>query len=45
MSLADDVRRDLEKKVRAAYLCGMPDGPRSFTNSFWVARGEVGVSQ
>jgi hypothetical protein len=31
----------LERHVRAAYLCGMTDGPRALTTSFWAARGEV----
>jgi ubiquinone/menaquinone biosynthesis C-methylase UbiE len=40
-SLADGPREELEGKMRAVYLCGMPPGPRAFTNWFWVARGEV----
>ena len=31
----------LESHVRAAYLCGMADGPRALTTSFWAVRGEV----
>ena len=34
-------RGELERHVRAAYLCGMPDGPRAFATSFWAVRGEV----
>jgi SAM-dependent methyltransferase len=41
VSLADTQRRDREHHMRAAYLCGMPDGPRAFTTWFWVVRGDV----
>ena len=41
MSLADGPRAILEEKMRAAYLCGMPPGPRAMTNWFWVVRGTV----
>jgi hypothetical protein len=41
VSLADAPRQALEHHVRAAYLCGMPDGPRPFTTWFWVVRGAV----
>ena len=41
MSLADGPRATLEDKIRAAYLCGMPPGPRAMTNWFWVVRGHV----
>lgn len=41
MSLADGPRATLEEKMRAAYLCGMPPGPRALTNWFWVVRGVV----
>ena len=41
MSLADGQRRELEDKVRATYLCGMPPGPRAMTNWFWAVRGDV----
>jgi len=34
-------RDELRRHVRAAYLSGMPDGPRSFTTSFWAARGMI----
>jgi len=40
-SLEQGPRRELERHVRAAYLCGMSDGPRAFTTSFWLARGSV----
>jgi SAM-dependent methyltransferase len=36
-------RQDLlREKVRAAYLAGDPDGPRSFTATAWAVAGEVG---
>jgi SAM-dependent methyltransferase len=41
VGLADAPRQDLEHHLRAAYLCGMPDGPRPFTTWFWVVRGAV----
>ena len=41
VSLAEAPRRELERLVRAAYLCGMPDGPRAFATWFWVVRGTV----
>lgn len=41
VSLAEAPRRELERLVRAAYLCGLPDGPRAFTTWFWVVRGTV----
>lgn len=40
-NLGDSKRRELERHVRAAYLCGMTDGPRALTTSFWAVRGEV----
>ncbi|HEU5323829.1 MAG TPA: methyltransferase domain-containing protein [Methylomirabilota bacterium] len=41
MSLAERQRTELERHVRAAYLCGMRDGPRAFTTWFWAVRGRV----
>jgi SAM-dependent methyltransferase len=41
MSLPEPKRREVEGYVRAAYLCGRPDGPRAFTTTFWVVRGLV----
>ncbi len=41
LSLADDRRSALERRMRAAYGCGMPDGPRPFTMWCWVVRGQV----
>ena len=40
-NLGDSKRGELERHVRAAYLCGMADGPRALTTSFWAVRGEV----
>jgi ubiquinone/menaquinone biosynthesis C-methylase UbiE len=40
-NLVDSQRRELERHVRAAYLCGMTDGARAFATSFWAVRGEV----
>lgn len=40
-SLADTPRRALEHHMRAAYLCGMPDGPRGFTIWCYVVRSDV----
>lgn len=33
--------KELERYVRAAYVCGIADGPRVFTARFWAVRGEV----
>jgi SAM-dependent methyltransferase len=38
-SLSADVRADIEGRVRAAYLSGAPDGPRSMTATAWAVRG------
>jgi hypothetical protein len=34
-------REHIEAAVRAAYLCGRPDGPRSFASVAWAVRGIV----
>jgi SAM-dependent methyltransferase len=39
--LPDDVRGEIERHVRAGYLTGLPDGPRSFPMMFRAARGVV----
>ena len=39
MALADEPRRELKRHVRAAYLGGMADGPRSFSVIIRAARG------
>jgi SAM-dependent methyltransferase len=41
MALSDDVRSAIERHVRAGYLVGLPDGPRSFPMIFRVVRGVV----
>jgi hypothetical protein len=38
-SLAPELRARVETAVRAAYLSGAPDGPRSMTATAWAARG------
>jgi SAM-dependent methyltransferase len=39
--LPEDVRRQLKTAVRAAFLSGRPDGPRSLTATAWAVRGIV----
>ncbi|MBT2322209.1 hypothetical protein J7E62_07550 [Variovorax paradoxus] len=39
--LAELKRDELVHHVRTAYLCGLPDGPRALTTSFWAVRGAV----
>jgi SAM-dependent methyltransferase len=41
MALSDDVRGAIEQHVRAGYLVGLPDGPRSFPMMFRIVRGTV----
>ena len=41
MALSDDARGSIEQHVRAGYLVGLPDGPRSFPMMFRVVRGLV----
>jgi hypothetical protein len=41
MELPDAVHREIEKHVRAGYLLGWPDGPRSFPMMFRAVRGKV----
>ncbi len=40
-SLSDTTRARIETAVRDAYLCGLPDGPRSFASVAWAVRGNV----
>ena len=40
-NLGDSMRGELERHVRASYLCGLADGTRAFTTSFWAVRGKV----
>jgi len=41
-ALAPNVRSQIESQVRAAFLSGAPDGPRSLTATAWAVRGRVG---
>ena len=41
MALSADARGAIEQHVRAGYLVGLPDGPRSFPMMFRVVRGLV----
>src|SRR5471032_2992239 len=41
MEASEDVRGLIEKHVRAGYLAGLPDGPRTFPMMFRVVRGVV----
>ncbi|MBX5133895.1 SAM-dependent methyltransferase [Rhizobium sp. L9] len=41
MALSDDARGSIEQHVRAGYLVGLPDGPRSFPMMFRMVRGLV----
>lgn len=40
-ALAPELRARVEAAVRAAYLCGAPDGPRSLVAAAWAVRAEV----
>ena len=40
-SLPAERRRQIEERVRAAFLAGAPDGPRSLTATAWAVRGTV----
>jgi SAM-dependent methyltransferase len=39
--LPPERRRPIEERVRAAFLSGAPDGPRSLTATAWVVRGII----
>ncbi|MEH2520426.1 ubiquinone/menaquinone biosynthesis C-methylase UbiE [Bradyrhizobium sp. AZCC 1610] len=39
--LPEPTQRQIQSSVRAAYLAGLPDGPRSFASSAWAVRGMV----
>jgi SAM-dependent methyltransferase len=41
MALSNDARGAIEQHVRAGYLVGLPDGPRSFPMVFRMVRGVV----
>ena len=38
-SLSAERRREIRERVRAAFLSGAPDGPRSLTATAWAVRG------
>jgi SAM-dependent methyltransferase len=40
-ALSADARERIEAAVRASFLSGAPDGPRSLTATAWAVRGEV----
>ena len=40
-AISDAQRQLVREKVEAAYLCGDPDGPRSFAATAWVVKGTV----
>jgi SAM-dependent methyltransferase len=40
-ALCQELRQRIETSVRAAYLSGAPDGPRSMTATAWAVRGMV----
>jgi hypothetical protein len=40
-SLPSERRALIEDRVRAAFLSGAPDGPRSLTATAWAARGII----
>jgi hypothetical protein len=39
--LSSGLRNEIERHVRAGYLAGLPDGPRSFAVVFRAVRGTV----
>ena len=40
-ALPEANRQRIEATVRSSYLCGLPDGPRSFASVAWAVRGVV----
>ncbi len=40
-AISDAQRQLVREKVEAAYLCGDPDGPRSFAATAWAVKGKV----
>jgi SAM-dependent methyltransferase len=42
-TLPDTLRQRIRDKVASAYLCGDPDGPRSFAATAWAVKGIVPV--
>jgi SAM-dependent methyltransferase len=43
-AISDAQRQLVREKVEAAYLCGDPDGPRSFAATAWAVKGTVPAS-
>lgn len=43
-AMPEATRRRIEDTVRAGYLCGREDGPRSFVSVAWAARGVVPIA-
>jgi hypothetical protein len=41
VALPTELHRDIERHVRAGYLAGLPDGPRSFAVIVRAVRGVV----
>jgi len=44
-ALPPDLRKRIESAVRASFLSGGPDGPRSLTATAWAVRGQVPVER
>ena len=44
-TLPETVRQLIRDKVASAYLCGDPDGPRSFAATAWAVKGLVPVAR
>jgi SAM-dependent methyltransferase len=40
-AISEEQRRQVRAKVEGAYLCGDPDGPRSFAATAWAVKGTV----
>jgi SAM-dependent methyltransferase len=40
-AIPEALRERVRRKVEAAYLCGDPDGPRSFAATAWAVKGTV----
>jgi SAM-dependent methyltransferase len=40
-AITDAKRQQVREKVETAYLCGDPDGPRSFAATAWAVKGTV----
>jgi hypothetical protein len=40
-TLPNDIPEQVKARVRRAYLCGQPDGPRSFASGAWAIKATV----